>query len=65
MGIGIFTYYFKIKIDEYLLKQKKRMWFINIFLYFLRERMFQLFISYIVELAKILEKLSKTIHTFS
>ena len=23
MGIGIFTYYFKIKIDEYLLKQKK------------------------------------------
>ena len=65
MGIGIFTYYFKIKIDEYLLKQKKRMWFINIFLYFLRERMFLLFISYIVELAKILEKLSKTIHTFS
>ena len=65
MGIGIFTYYFKIKVDEYLLKQKKRMWFINIFLYFLRARMFQLFISYIVELAKILEKLSKTIHTFS
>ena len=65
MGIGIFTYYFKIKIDEYLLKQKKRMWFINTFLYFLRERMFQLFISYIVEIAKILEKLSKAIHTFS
>ena len=41
------------------------MWFINIFLYFLRERMFQLFISYIVELAKILEKLIKTIHIFS
>ena len=50
MEIGIFIYYFKIKIDGYLLKQKKRMWFVNIFFIFL-ERMFQLFMSHIVQLA--------------
>lgn len=57
MEIDIFIYYFKIKIDGHLLEQKKRMWFVNIFFIFL-EGMFQLFMSHVVQLAEILEKLN-------
>lgn len=63
MEIGIFKYYFKIKIDEYLLKPKKgEASFIKTFFW---GKNVPIILSQIVEVAnRDFCRLNKTIHTF-